>query len=892
MRACRILAIIVFLAGSTISGFAQTANVPLRSIIDPGIVTTRQQITPAGTLMVFAGRVYGVAFGASDAEVYVVSGADKSPLYQIDWRQNRIERIFHSEARAGMQGIVWDAASRKIVISAVQTMTRNGKRQQEVLLMSPSNGELTTIVDGLGLYAAGGVSIANDRRRGIASLTFNNELAVVDLESGKLAGKAKVGIAPFTGVVDHAGNVAYVSNWGGRIAKPGEKTAQTGHEDSTDQVVVDERGIASTGTISRVDLGALKTTDTISVGLHPTALAWDEAHARLYVANNNSDSISVIDTARNAVIQTIPLQPFQTSIHGVAPTALALDATNRRLYVACGGINAVAVIRLESSAIEGLIPTGWYPDHLALSREGKSLAIASFLGVGSGTELSESTLKYFREGLPELVPGLNRRYVHSNRGSVQVVTIPDNAQLANYTTAVAENNHLHLRGEGPAAPAVTTKTSVAPLPVPARAGDPAAIEHVVYIIKENRTYDQLLGDIAKGNGDPSLTLYGRDVSANHHKLAEDFVLLDNFYATGGNSGDGHQWVTQAAETAYCYWPGYAGRSYPFDGDDPIAPAASGFIWDAALARKKTVEIFGEYAGMNGLPLNGRSTLLNQWKQGESFTGKFQTVAPNASVNKLLAADYPAYSGSVPDVVRARIFLNHLAQWNKAGQMPNLVLIQLPSDHTGGTSPGYSTPKAAVADNDLALGQIVEGLSHSQFWKKMAIFVVEDDAQDGVDHVDGHRTVALAISPYTRRGSVDSTFYSQPSMLKTIELMLGLPTLSLFDLIANDMRNSFQSEPDFKPYEAVNPVQSLFEVNPPASSLQGEQRRAANDSAKMNFREPDAAPSDKLNRILWHDIKGWSMPYPAKIQSVFAPFALDQNDDEKEKRKPIKRGLEK
>jgi hypothetical protein len=603
------------------------------------------------------------------------------------------------------------------------------------------------------------------------------------------------------------------------------------------------------------------------------------------VSNNNSDSISVIDTVRNTLVQTISLQPFQTSIHGVAPTALALDTANRRLYVACGGINAVAAIRLDNGAIDGLIPTGWYPDHLALSRDGKSLAIASFLGVGSGTELSESTLKYFREGLPELVPGLNRRYVHSNRGSVQVVAIPDTAQLANYTTAVAENNHLHLRGEAPSAPTVTTKTSTAALPVPSRAGDPSAIEHVVYIVKENRTYDQLFGDLAKGNGDPSLTLYGRNVSTNHHKLAEDFVLLDNFYATGGNSGDGHQWVTQAAETAYCYWPGYAGRSYPFDGDDPIAPASSGFIWDAALARKKTVEIFGEYAGLNGLPLNGRSALLNQWKQGETFAGKFQTVAPNASVNKLLAADYPAYSGSVPDVVRARIFLNHLAQWNKTGQMPNLVLIQLPSDHTGGTSPGYSTPKAAVADNDLALGQIVEGLSHSPFWKKMAIFVVEDDAQDGVDHVDGHRTVALAISPYTRRGSVDSTFYSQPSMLKTMELMLGLPTLSLFDLIANDMRNSFQSEPDFTPYEAVNPAQSLFEVNPPASSLQGEQRRAANDSAKMNFRQPDAAPSDKLNRILWHDVKGWSMPYPPKIQSVFAPFALDQDDDEKEKRKP-------
>jgi YVTN family beta-propeller protein len=876
---------IAFVAAAlTISSSAQSPNLPLRSILDPGVVTTRQQVTPAGTQTVFAGRVYGVTFGKSDDEIYVLSGAEGSPLYQINWKENLVERIFHTAARPAIQGIAWDPAGQRVLVSVIETTTRNGKRQQEVSLMTPTNGELTTITNGLGLFAAGGISVAEAKRRGVATLTFNNEVAVIDLETGRLSGKVQVGIAPFSAVVDRGGNVAYVSNWGGRIARPGDKTAQTGHEDSTDQVIVDDRGIASTGTVSRVDLGALRTTDSISVGLHPTALAWDESRSRLYVANNNSDSISVIDTAKNTVVQTIQIQPFQFSIHGIAPTALALDSAAKRLYVACGGINAVAVIRLDTNGIEGLIPTGWYPDHVALSRDGKSLAIATLLGVGSGTEITQSTLKYFREGLPDLQPGAKHRYVHSNRGSIQVVSIPDIAQLASYTTAVAENNHLRLRGESSSPMQAPGTKNAAALPVPARSGDPSLIEHVVYIVKENRTYDQLFGNIAKGNGDSTLTMYGRDVAANHHKLAEGFVLLDNFYATGGNSGDGHQWVTQAAETAYCYWPGYQGRSYPFDGDDPIAPASGGFIWDAALSRKKTVEIFGEYAGTNGLPLNARIGYLNQWKQGETFNGKFHTIAPNASVNKLLAADYPSYSGSVPDVVRARIFLNHLAAWNKSGQMPNLVIVQLPSDHTGGTSPGYSTPKAAVADNDLALGQIVEGLSHSPFWKKMAIFVVEDDAQDGVDHVDGHRTVALTISPYTRRNSVDSTFYSHPSMLKTIELMLGLPTLSLFDLIANDMRNSFQTEPDFTPYDAINPAQSLFEVNPPATALKGEQRRAALDSARMNFREPDAAPTDKLNRILWHDVKGWTTRYPVTAHSAFAPFSLDLNDDEREKRK--------
>src|SRR5215831_6199970 len=276
MRGFRAVQIAFVAAALTISSSAQSPNLPLRTILDPGVVTTRQQITPAGTQTVFAGRVYGVTFGKSDDEIYVLSGAEGIPLYQINWKQNRIERIFHTAARPGIQGIAWDSAGQRVLVSVIETTTRNGKRQQEVSLMSPTSGELATITNGLGLFAAGGISVAEGNRRGVAALTFNNEVAVIDLESGRLSGKAQVGIAPFSAVVDRGGNVAYVSNWGGRTARPGDKTAQTGHEDSTDQVIVDDRGIASTGTVSRVDLSALRTTDSIIVGLHPTALAWDE----------------------------------------------------------------------------------------------------------------------------------------------------------------------------------------------------------------------------------------------------------------------------------------------------------------------------------------------------------------------------------------------------------------------------------------------------------------------------------------------------------------------------------------------------------------------------------------------------------------------------------------
>ena len=241
-------------------------------------------------------------------------------------------------------------------------------------------------------------------------------------------------------------------------------------------------------------------------------------------------------------------------------------------------------------------------------------------------------------------------------------------------------------------------------------------------------------------------------------------------------------------------------------------------------------------------------------------------------------NFPAYSLSIPDVVRARIFVNTLKAYEAKGSMPNLTVMLLPSDHTSGTKPGANTTKAMVADNDLALGQVVEALTASKFWPKMAIFVVEDDSQNGVDHVDGHRTVALAISPYIRRQAVDSTMYSHQSMLKSIELILGLPSLSLFNLIATDMRASFQDTPDLRPFKAITPSQSILELNPAATALTGPRREGALASARMNFAVPDDVPTAELNRIVWHDVKGWSSPYPRLTQAAFSPFQFDDEDE--------------
>jgi len=840
---------------------------PVDTVLDPGVISSRQAITPAGIQMVFQGRVNGLAFGSSSDVVYALVVASRGGLvYKLDWRANRTVEVVRSTLTPGMQSIAFDQTTGAPVIAGLIASKAGSETRQIVRLVGIEAGAARVEADDFGRNLVGGVTLISGPSRALVALTFNDELAIVDRATGTAA-KIKTGIAPFGVVVNAARTVAYVSNWGGRFPRQGDRTATTGNERNADHVVVDARGIVASGTVARVDLKTNELTHVIEVGLHPTGMALDEARQRLYVANSNSDSVSVIDTRSNTVHGNIPIQPFERKAAGAAPEALVLGKDGQHLYVACAGLNAIAVIALRPSPrLEGLIPTAWYPNHIALSPDGNDLAVSTMLGVGSG----------WREGQDE-----RKRYVHANRGTIHVIPIPDAAQLAGYTTAVAENNRLRLHQDVPAqsaagAPATKPSTTAVAIPVPLRSGDPSPIHHVVYVVKENRSYDQFFGDLGKGNGDPSLQLVGDDIIPNQRKLARDFVLLDNFYANGGNGADGHQWVTQASETDYTYWPGYTGRSYPKNGDDPLAFANSGFLWDNALRGKRTFADFGEFAGV--LPGMDRLKLLEEYRGGSEFRDTFRSVAPIAPLNNYLVKDYPTYSLSVPDVVRARIFLRHLKEWEAAGRMPDLVMVQLPSDHTSGTTPNYSTPKACFADNDYALGQIVEGLTHSTFWKDMLILVVEDDAQSGLDHVDGHRTVAQLISPYARRSAVDSTFYSQASMVKTIELILGLPTMSLFDLIANDMRNSFQKEPVFTPYTVEVPQQSIYEANPKLNALKGQARKAALEAMSMNFRDPDSAPTAKVNRMIWASVRGWEAPFPAAKRGAFLPAGPDDDDD--------------
>ncbi len=835
--------ILILLIASLIQ--AQTPEKPVRAVTDPGVITTRQSITPAGIPLVFKGRIYGSAF-TPKGDLWVLNATQ---LYRVDWHTGKVlENITHNTAPAP-QGLA---------IAGGTPYIAGLPRRAKSSLLTVESGQIKPVAGDLGTFNAGAPGIGGNIA--VMPITANNRAAVIDLQTNKTKGLIETGIAPFGAVVNKAGTVAYVTNWGGRKPVKGERTAMAGIRIEADAVLVDEIGVTASGTVTRLDLATMKATHSIATGLHPNGLAWDENAARLYIANNNSDTVTVIDTKTNTTLRHIALKPFSVNPTGLAPTAVALTPDGRKLFVACGGINAVLVIDAATSKLEGMIPTGWYPGAVTVSSDGKHLAISSMLGAGSGWNEAP-----------------DKRFVHAYRGSVNVVELPDAAHLASLTTAVAENNHLSLAGTPQTAQAPPNRT---PLPVPARSGDASQIEHVVYIVRENRTYDQVLGDISKGNGDPNLVMFGPDVTPNAHKLANDFVLLDNFYASGGNSADGHQWLTQANEVSYALWPGYQGRSYPFDGADPIAISRGGTIWDIARKQGKTVRVFGEYVGTAPSLGVKRQEYLSGWKAGEDFSAKWNIVAPIAHMNQFLAHNYPSYSNTIPDVVRAGIFLKEFKQWERAGKMPNLTVMAINCDHTSGTTPGGSTPKAMVADNDLALGQIVEALTKSKFYPKMAIFIVEDDAQNGVDHVDGHRTVALAVSPYTRRGHVDSTFYSHQSILKTIELMLGLPTLSLFDLIANDMRASFTATADLSAYQHQVPKQDLFEVNPPAKALRGPARKAAEASAKMRWDVPDAAPTAKLNRILWHATRGWNTPYPGVKNSLFAPYSLDIDDDDR------------
>jgi hypothetical protein len=649
---------------------------------------------------------------------------------------------------------------------------------------------------------------------------------------------------------------AYVSNWGGR--RP-DASAVTGPAGQGTRVRVDPvRHIASEGSVSVIDLEANRVTGEILTGLHASAMALSPNRRWVVVANAASDTLSVIDTRKDKIVETIWARQSPADLFGAAPNALAFDASGRRLFVCNGTQNAVAVIDFApgKSRLAGLLPTGWYPGAIAFDSRQDSLYIANIKGIGSGHHLQPGEPVKFNS--------------HQYFGTVSLLRVPHKNDLHRETQIVLRNMRYPLL-ESARLPA---RPGQPPRPVPERAGEPSVFKHVVYIIKENRTYDQVLGDMPQGNGQPSLCIFGEPITPNQHALAREFVLLDNTYCSGILSADGHQWATTAMATDYLE-KSFAGfpRSYPDGmGDDEVdalAYSPAGFIWDNAIAHGKTLRDYGEFAitikGWLNREKKQSIRFLDHWRD---YTNHTATIGISSrpgveSLRPYLCTNTVGWDLEIPDQFRADQFIGELKAFEKEGTFPALSIICLPNDHTSGTDPGSATPNAQVADNDLAFGRIVEALSHSRFWPETCIFAIEDDPQSGWDHVSGYRTTAYVVSPFSKRHQVVSTQYNQTSLMRTMELILGLPPMNQLDATATPMFDCFTNTPNLAPFTALANQVPLDSINPqPKKISDALLRRYARASAKLPLSAPDQCPEDLLNRILWHAAKGSETPYPA------------------------------
>jgi YVTN family beta-propeller protein len=710
-----------------------------------------------------------------------------------------------------------------------------------------------------------GLAISRDGRRLYVVGSLSNRLLEFELPSGKLLRTFDVGAVPYTVVL--TGTKAYVSNWAGR--RP-DATSPTGWAGRGTRVRADERGVANEGSVSVIDLAGGRTIGEVLAGLHASAMAVTPDGQYLCVANANSDTVSVISTATDTVVETIPLRWQPQDLFGASPNALALDVKGKTLFVCNGTQNAVAVISFHpekhrflgilpvgqagNSKLAGLIPTGWFPGAIVFDDSRQRLYVANIKGT-----LPDATYDPTRRGYNS----------HQHLGTVSFIPVPTQSELKdqtavvfrNYRRAVAQNVFLPARPDQPARP------------VPERIGEPSVFKHVIYLIKENRTYDQVFGDIPEGNGDPKLCIFGERVTPNQHKLVRDFVLLDNMYCCGVLSADGHQWsdtafATDYMEKSFADFP----RSYPdlqdVDDFDSVAYSPGGFIWDNALAHGKSFRNYGEATVAVKAwkdPANQKPvTFLDSYRDFVNGSGliTYSNYAGLDSLGTCSMTDTVGWEMSVPDVYRTARFLSEFKEFVAKGNLPNLIVMDLPNDHTSGTNPRSPTPAAQVADNDLAFGQIVDAVSHSPYWKDTCIFAIEDDPQSGWDHVSGYRTTAYVISAYTRRQAVVQVNYNQTSMLRTMELMLGLPPMNQLDGTATPMTVCFTDQPDFRPWDCVTNNVPLDQMNPPLSSIRDRRQfRDALASSHLPLDKPDRCPEDVLNRILWHAQRGFEEPYP-------------------------------
>ncbi|MBZ0150328.1 MAG: SMP-30/gluconolactonase/LRE family protein [Planctomycetes bacterium] len=584
----------------------------------------------------------------------------------------------------------------------------------------------------------------------------------------------------------------------------------------------------------------------VPTGQHPSELLLHPDGDRLFVSNGNENTVTVVDLAAGRPIETIDSSLRPGSPPGSTPNSLAI--TGDKLLIANADNNALAVIDIDEpgrSKPLGFVPTGFYPTSVRVV--GKTVFVANGKGsIGSHANPDGPA------------PGKKTKTADDYSGSLfvgslSVFPVPAADELRRLSAKALLCCPLPADG---AVRGVARRP--ADSPIPARPGDPSPIRHVVYVLKENRTYDQIFGDMKQGNGDPELCLFGRNVTPNHHAIAEQFVLLDNFYVESEVSADGHEWSMGGYATDFVErtWPvSYGGKGtqrtpegaeatvgYPGEGNFALGAPKSGYLWDLAKAAGLDYRSYGEW-------------LTNAAKAGDPGVARAPALVGHCDLL------YRSFDMDYSDNARVDRFLVELADFEQRGKFPNLVILRLPQDHTAGTKKGAWTPRSCVADNDLALGRLLEALSRSSFWPAMAVFVVEDDAQNGPDHVDAHRTVGLVAGPHVRRGAVVSTMYSTCSMLRTMELVLGLPPMSQFDAAAMPMFDCFQATPDLRPYVAEKNRVPLDERN-------GRLAYGADQSDRFDFTREDAVDDLLLNEVIWRSIRGADSPMPPPRRAAF------------------------
>jgi YVTN family beta-propeller protein len=810
----------------------------------------------------------------------------------------------------------------------------------------PCGQTVSVVSDGAYTAYPTGIAVTSDGKTAYVVLDNNDTLTKIDLTqpSPKEGPEVRVGNVPHSVVISPDGTSAYVSNEAGRIAKA---TDFQGYSNGTPVVVDNPTGATSTGTVSVVNLSTFKVTRSIETGLHPTGMAlWG---TYLLVANAYGDSITVIDTTTNTVALTIKLElPIKVpgNLVGAGPNSIAVDAVNAIAYVALYNANAIAVVNLSTDQVQGLIPVGYAPSSVVLDAADGELLVANDKGIGSTgfgvlpppTNTAENS--YAKEFN---AVDLN---THQDLGTVSIVPIPSSSTLAVMTSQVYDNNHWDLVENFTSASG--GKPTATPVAIPAKIGSPSLIKHVFVIIRENRTYDQILGDVVGGNGDPALATFGDGTAAsdygigpdtpNAHTLVQRFPLLDNFYDPSRQSADGHNWITQAMApySDDVQSPDWL-RDYPSNGGEALAYQKVGHLWDVAAKAGVSFKNYGEYIEYNSFLTPTGSTTEPLWIDffnditayecgAEPQLYNYSTVASHSPLPNLInhtVQTYPQFDLGIPDQFRFDIWNEDFQNDVTNGSVPQLEFMWISSDHTGGPPPA----QVMQADNDLAVGRFVDAISHSPIWSSSAIFIEEDDAQTGVDHVDGHRSPGYVISPYVKQKvnpdgtgagvTEDSTFYTQVNMTRTIEQILGLKPMNQFDLVASPMQTLFINNPpanNFLPWTHVpagfalntgvtqTPTQTTIPSCPaPAATPAVKARSNRTESPAVKAlragwtakkaevfagkqHTPDSEDSDTVNHLNWYEATGFMRPYPGektvRSASEFnrqAPTKADDDD---------------